>query len=202
MWTDIGLREARSNRSHRTRECRGSINIGPPGQIAFESVEKKKGGGGGKKICYFGNVRRGHVSHNRVSLAAYHFAVNSREFQKSRRRGKLIARECVHLDRRKWLFFELKLSRICGISTVKPEASSVAKEIGKVPCVSGRIGKTTPSRTNNKWMLLRRALVIATGKSREHDRIARLKFINVRANGPTMVARLPQQVLLLLVLGE
>lgn len=39
MCTDIGLR-ARPNRSHRTRECRGSINIGPPGQIAFESVEK------------------------------------------------------------------------------------------------------------------------------------------------------------------
>lgn len=42
--------------------------------------------------------------------------------------------------------------------------------------------------------------MIATGKSRGHARIARLKFIDVRANGPTMVARLPQQVLLLLVL--
>lgn len=30
----------------------------------------------------------------------------------------------------------------------------------------------------------------------------RFKFIDVRADGPTMVARLPQQVLLLLVLGE
>ncbi|XP_077274404.1 neuropilin and tolloid-like isoform X1 [Temnothorax americanus] len=49
-------------------------------------------------------------------------------------------------------------------------------------------------------MLLRRALAIATGKSRGHGRIARFKFIDVRANGPTMVARLPQQVLLLLVL--
>ncbi|XP_012540616.2 uncharacterized protein LOC105839105 [Monomorium pharaonis] len=49
-------------------------------------------------------------------------------------------------------------------------------------------------------MLLRRALAIATGKSRGHGRIARFKFIDVRANGPTMVARFPQQVLLLLVL--
>ncbi|XP_014478518.1 PREDICTED: uncharacterized protein LOC106746426 [Dinoponera quadriceps] len=49
-------------------------------------------------------------------------------------------------------------------------------------------------------MLLRRALAIATGKSRGHGRIARFKFIDVRAEGPTMVARLPQQVLLLLVL--
>ncbi|XP_011690828.1 PREDICTED: uncharacterized protein LOC105451836 [Wasmannia auropunctata] len=49
-------------------------------------------------------------------------------------------------------------------------------------------------------MLLRRALAIATGNSRGHGRIARFKFIDVRANGPTMVARLPQQVLLLLVL--
>ncbi|XP_050461844.1 uncharacterized protein LOC126856899 [Cataglyphis hispanica] len=49
-------------------------------------------------------------------------------------------------------------------------------------------------------MLLRRALAIVTGKSRGHGRIARFKFIDVRADGPTMVARLPQQVLLLLVL--
>lgn len=49
-------------------------------------------------------------------------------------------------------------------------------------------------------MLLRRALAIATGKSRGHGRIARFKFIDVRADGPTMVARFPQQVLLLLVL--
>lgn len=58
------------------------------------------------------------------------------------------------------------------------------------------------ARRNIKWMLLRWALAIVTGKSRRHGRIARFKFINVRAVGPTMVARLPQQVLLLLVLGE
>ncbi|XP_070160371.1 uncharacterized protein Neto [Polyergus mexicanus] len=49
-------------------------------------------------------------------------------------------------------------------------------------------------------MLLRRALAIATRKSRGHGRIARFKFIDVRADGPTMVARFSQQVLLLLVL--
>ncbi|KAG5321774.1 NETO2 protein, partial [Acromyrmex heyeri] len=49
-------------------------------------------------------------------------------------------------------------------------------------------------------MLLRWALAVTTGKSRGHGRIARFKFIDVRANGSTMVARLPQQVLLLLVL--
>ncbi|XP_019889948.1 uncharacterized protein LOC105287614 isoform X2 [Ooceraea biroi] len=49
-------------------------------------------------------------------------------------------------------------------------------------------------------MLLRRTLAIATGKSRGHGGIARFKFIDVRADEPTMVARLPQQVLLLLVL--
>ncbi|XP_020286110.1 uncharacterized protein LOC109855858 [Pseudomyrmex gracilis] len=51
-------------------------------------------------------------------------------------------------------------------------------------------------------MLLRRALATATGKLRGHGtrRIARFKFIDVRADEPTMVARLPQQVLLLFVL--
>ncbi|XP_012058439.1 PREDICTED: uncharacterized protein LOC105621579 [Atta cephalotes] len=49
-------------------------------------------------------------------------------------------------------------------------------------------------------MLLRWALAVTTGKSRGHGRIARFKFIDVRENESTMVARLPQQVLLLLVL--
>ncbi|XP_072766039.1 uncharacterized protein Neto [Anoplolepis gracilipes] len=48
--------------------------------------------------------------------------------------------------------------------------------------------------------MLRRVLAIVTGKSRGHGRIARFKFIDVRADGPTMVARFPQHVLLLLVL--
>lgn len=83
MCTDIGL-QTWSNRSHRTRECRGSINIGPPGQIVFGSNEKKER----KKICHFGNARRGRFTQSRT-------AANSHEFQRSRRRGKLIGRECV-----------------------------------------------------------------------------------------------------------
>lgn len=52
-----------------------------------------------------------------------------------------------------------------------------------------------------RWMLLRRALVIVIVKLRNGGG-ARLEFINVREEESTMVARLPQQVLLLLILGE
>lgn len=54
---------------------------------------------------------------------------------------------------------------------------------------------------NVKWMLLQGAAVIVRVES-VHGRIGRFQFINVPEEEPTMVARLPQQVLLLLVLGE
>lgn len=50
-------------------------------------------------------------------------------------------------------------------------------------------------------MLLQGVAVIVRVES-VHGGIGRFQFINVPEEEPTMVARLPQQVLLLLVLGE
>lgn len=51
-------------------------------------------------------------------------------------------------------------------------------------------------------MLLQRATVVIVRVERVHGVIGRFQFINAPEEEPTMVARLPQQVLLLLVLGE
>lgn len=57
------------------------------------------------------------------------------------------------------------------------------------------------ARRNVKWMLLQGVAVIVRVET-VHGGIGRFQVINAREEEPTMVAQLPQQVLLLLVLGE
>lgn len=209
MCADTGLSRARSNRSHRTRERRGPINIEPPDQIAFrlkKGGEKRKREHNTKILSFFSNACRGHFARSRIRCETYRFALNSHEFREVASSWE-INRAWVCAARQRWLFSECRNSRGFGEyqsgGTGSAEGGAKWKRSvpGRTNWISGAYAHVE-ARQIVKWMLLRRALAIVTGKSRGHGRIARFKFIDVRADGPTMVARFPQQVLLLLILGE